>query len=1394
MESSHLRRRDGEKLIDFIFNQQYMENNVKGISTFIKEARNKKEQEENAEGIGILDQILNSESDTETLIDEFTKEFIRPNGPCIYAFITDKVKDAVKVGYTDQHPEKRIAQWKEKYGKNEGEVTCIGYWSSEEFIKSRNERVFFWDHAVHKKLEGKKFKQLTDEKDFMASLTDAGKNIVDIHFSREFFTKYKVLWDGTPDPEDREELSPELLKDLIAEMKRNIQNGTYDFKIYTFDKEGNTSTHEADALWEAPDTYTDTDLQKTTIKKGVEAIKAGKKNLLMAAVMRFGKTHATYEIIEKAGLKRVIVCSAKADVRPSWRNDINHKDFYDKFVFVEVIDAFTWKVTAEDKGRLVTKTVNIYEGQDPLEEHKDKTIIYFFTLHDLGGSIGKLKEKHKGIFDKEFDLMVVDETHYGSHANTFGDVTKLGREEIQDNEEIDTSISDEQEINKQVQDKLNGLNIKYKAVLQVSGTPYYILASNEMIKDTAEIISDVSYSDMLNARDEWLEKNPDEDPSKSPYFGIPTLHKIGLRLTKECRKALKDKSYTDNLTELFKTKNGKFIYEKAIRELVRALFGDGKGDTLAFLKNKTVEGDKVCRHTMMVLPRIAACAAMEKLLNEMIGSGKRKVFNIVGAEGKIQQAKDVDDLNRKLEELDEKGQNSIVLTCVRFLTGVSMPLIDSMIYLKNANSPQEYDQNIFRLCTRHVKTVKNTDTEFTQKKVNMKENVYLIDFNIGNMMRMVANSARMKAAAEGNPTTERIKELMKQDLDTTPIFCESSDEIIGKMKKIDSKDMMEIYTNYNKNKSIADIVNDEIDLFDNMFNSFEFQKVMQEIDIEGDKSKNGVSVDQDSDAEDIDLPDDKKSLSDFAKDKIDSHIGEETGDKKELKKIFQLTKEKFKAITKALLYCNICLDEPCSDLDEMMKRVKTDNEFKTMISEFNVPLADFYRAYKMMSTGYKQAYNGMLTRMVLLAQDTSKEGYEKFMTALKGLGRIDKNEVITPETIVDKMIGKLDESEYEKAKSILIVNDKQGEFFYGLHKKFGGKYDDKIKIVPSSQVGRHLTIKALKTLGVKNYINMIIDLEDYDKSGKIDVKDFLKMTNEEVLKKNGGRRFDCCLMNPPYLGKNRNEYNFPLKFLNKVIEISNNVISIQPIMFLFKTYDRKSPEQPEKEILSNVEKYGCNVEEITAKEFNLKFNNKIGIISINKNDDNFIIVNNKKYKSTKDINKFSHDDLLVEFNNIVGKLYKEDNVFKHWNVIDKRNLNSINKKENDNKSNKWFINIATVRGNKGTDDMSTLIPKDRIPEYGIRPNFYINFNTKEEAQNFLNYGKTDFCSCCIYLFKNDFNLGPALHYIPWFDFTDEHFSKTPREIDNWLFEKYDISDEIRKHIEEILPDYYGIRK
>lgn len=1373
---------------------------MKSINEFLNEGRKRKEEEQHIEGVSILDKILND--DETTPVDEFVKEFIRPNGPTIYAFITDKVKDAIKVGYTDQHPEKRIAQWKEVYGKEAGNVTTLGYWSSEEFNKA-GERVFFWDHAIHKKIRDKGYKQL-DKDEFMATLTDEGKKIANIHFSREFFSKYKKLLKGELSEEDKEELSAQLIEDIIKQMKLNIKEGTNDFKLYSFDKEGKTSGKEASTVWGNPDTYVNTSLQEEAIKNGIEAIKKGKKNILMAAVMRFGKTHAAYEIIKETGLKKVIVCSAKADVRKAWRDDINHVHFYKDFVFIEVKDKYKWDITHFKDKTLVTEHINVYEDTNAFEIYKDKTLIFFFTLHDLGGSVKDIKAKHEKIFNEEFDLMVVDETHYGSHANTFGDVTKLKRKEIESDDNSD--IEEEQAEAKELEKNIKKLDVKYKQILQVSGTPYYILASNEMIEDDAEIISRVSYSDMLKARDEWEKKNPNEDPSKSPYYGIPTLHKIGLRLNSECRKRLADEGISTSISALFKQNGKKFKYEKEIEDLMKSVFGNGKSNSLAFLKNKSVEGNKVCKHTLIVLPRISACEAMKDLLMKFIDTKEREIFCIVGSKPDVTSVKE---LNEKLVNLDDHGKKSIILTVNKYLTGVSMPCVDSMIYLKNASSPQEYDQNIFRLCTRYVKSVKDPDNESRSKKVNMKDNVYLIDFNIANMFNMIANSAKMKAAAEGDPRPETIKKFMKDDLGTTPIFCEdgASKEITGKMEKINPKDLMEIYAGYNKNKSIADIVNDEINLFDLLFMQKNFQDIISNIDIEGDKSKLSLDINDEGDA---DISTSGSEDDDTGKTKEKEHLKDYIKNK-DNKKIFQLTKEKFKAIVKNLLYCNICLDEPCMDIESIVKKTKEDKDFKQMLAEFKVSIGDVKKAYDAMGINYKQAFNSLLTRMVMLAHDTSESGYEKFSKALQGLGRLDKNEVVTPPEIVEKMIDKLDKSDYEKANSILLVNEKQAEFFMGIYKKFGKKIAEKCKIVASSEIGKHLCKKMLKSVGIDNYIkssksdskDFILNIDDVDGNGKYDVNDFLNMKNEEILKMNNGKKFDIVLMNPPY------DRGLGDKFLIKTIEIANNIISIQPANFLIG--NKKNTKLIEK--LKQVY-YEINREKDASDAF-FKVGAVIGgdtaihYINCNK-DPKFIFDGNEiNIENLDDIRKYTGDKFIEDFNNKIKELYENDNLVNHIKNYEKKEYSD---------DNDWCIKISRIRGHKGKGqgkedpDFYTIITNDNkflysdtigqyknmINKRGKQSGFvcYISFKTEDELNNFVNYCKTDFVRTALYLLKTSPNVisGRICRRIPWFDFSDDHFSKSPKEIDDWLFKKYDISNEIRKHIEEILPDYYNIRK
>ena len=91
--------------------------------------------------------------------------------------------------------------------------------------------------------------------------------------------------------------------------------------------------------------------------------------------------------------------------------------------------------------------------------------------------------------------------------------------------------------------------------------------------------------------------------------------------------------------------------------------------------------------------------------------------------------------------------------------------------------------------------------------------------------------------------------------------------------------------------------------------------------------------------------------------------------------------------------------------------------------------------------------------------------------------------------------------------------------------------------------------------------------------------------------------------------------------------------------------------------------------------------------------------------------------------------------------------------------------------------------------------YYIPFTNQQTAMNIINYIQTDFCRGCLYLIQTSPELGRGeCKCIPYFDFSDTVFSKTPSEIDDYLFAKYNISNEIRKHIEKLLPDYYNIRK
>ena len=299
------------------------------------------------------------------------------------------------------------------------------------------------------------------------------------------------------------------------------------------------------------------------------------------------------------------------------------------------------------------------------------------------------------------------------------------------------------------------------------------------------------------------------------------------------------------------------------------------------------------------------------------------------------------------------------------------------------------------------------------------------------------------------------------------------------------------------------------------------------------------------------------------------------------------------------------------------------------------------------------------------------------------------------------------------------------------------------------------------------------------------------MSNEEVLKENSGKKFDIVLMNPPY------DNGLYKKFLNKILNISEKSVTIHPVDFILG-------KKQNKQILNKLED-GFNLEIVNSmSDFDAGIWGTLGILLHNKNGK--LVYNKREFNNINDIKPWSDDKYLDNFVNIIKPLFEKENVDQH--VKEDPHEWAIERYTENNPNNNWWcLKISQLRGNQSKtgvqDDYYTFIPKDRIPqlykeiEEQKKNNtlFYFSFDKKQDCLNFINYLKTDFARTALKVIKTTGQLMRGeLKYVPWFDFSDNHFSKSPREIDDWLFKKYNISDEIRKHIEEILPDYYGIRK
>ena len=273
------------------------------------------------------------------------------------------------------------------------------------------------------------------------------------------------------------------------------------------------------------------------------------------------------------------------------------------------------------------------------------------------------------------------------------------------------------------------------------------------------------------------------------------------------------------------------------------------------------------------------------------------------------------------------------------------------------------------------------------------------------------------------------------------------------------------------------------------------------------------------------------------------------------------------------------------------------------------------------------------------------------------------------------------------------------------------------------------------------------------------------MKNGEILKENKGKKFDIVLMNPPY------NKSMHLKFIRKVLNISNKVINISPIRWLtdpFAQYKRSTLKQYE-----DVAKHIESVESFKNNNtlFDIAIYSNLGIYKLSNEETNFDY--NNFWKTQKTNIQIS----IIEKICFGYEKYLSD-------VVEHNTNDGIR------------VLIAGIGGDRGAlptykDIIYAIDGKVDVEDWTKKKNFggyikkegtkipnSIKFNTKEEAINFYNSYKNfkplkGLCKLTI----QQQNI--QLDRLPFFD----NYSKPITE--EWFKKHFNLTDEEMKELNRL---------
>lgn len=1291
--------------------------------------------------------------------------------PHIYAFTTETVPNYLKVGDTYRPIEQRLNEWRKHFPELEKKFQKVA---------KVDEETFFRDFAVHKFLETEIHKTRL--------LPDSLESIP--YYSNEFFKDTQV----------------EELDDAIADIQETYENNDTKYQFYKFEDSHIPIVH----TYKRTESYDPRPNQDETIERFKEAIKKGRTNLLMYAVMRFGKSFTSMCCAVEMGAKIVLIVSAKADVREEWKKTVESHIKFDGFSFL-------------DSNSLLESETII---KDKLEANEK--VALFLTLQDLQGD--DIKTKHKEVFENQIDLLLIDETHFGARALEYGKVLK----ELKSKKELksETKLNDESLDN--LDETTKTINSKIR--IHLSGTPYRILMNSEFTTD--DIIAFYQFTNIADDQQNWDNEYLTKDDTKeweNPYYGFPQMIRFAFNPNESSRQKmeeLKKLGVTYAFSELFRPKSilkdtetelhKEFVHEQEIVDLLNVIDGTKNDDNLlSFLDYEKLKEGKMCRHIVCVLPYRASCDAFENLIksNEFKNLSSYEVINISGVENE-KIFKDTQSVKSKIEKCESENKKTITLTVNRMLTGSTVPQWDTMLYLKDTASPQEYDQAVFRLQSQFIKTYKEPNGDSV--KYNMKPQTLLVDFNPNRMFQMQEHKSQIYNVNVESNGNSRLDERIEKELQVSPIIVINN----KKMVQVEPTDILNAVRQYSSERSVLD----EATSISIDYSLLSIEEIKAVIDRQGKiGSRQGIEI-KPSEGEGEDLDTGDKPDGDDAPGKEDKETETSKEDKIDYK-------GKFAMYYARILFFSFLTNSKVKSLEEIIEAINDVQDNLRIATHLNLETEVLVLFQKHINPFVLSELDYKIQNINSLANDTSISPIERASNAMKKFSRLSDSEVVTPEIVTNMMIKSLPENDIQNETKILDIASKQGEFVYAIYKKYGKEVANNFYSIPTSKIAYEFTRKvySLLELNIENIES------NYTSYNLIEENDLIK--DETIKINNNDMKFNVIVGNPPYQDRRTGTSDNPIYhlFMDLSYELSDKVVLITPGRFLFNA--GKTPSQWNKKMLGDEHlkvQYYYNKSSDAFPEVQLpggiaitlrdkqqtfdaigvftKFDELNSILKKVTETSSFLPIDEHIYTQNKfDLNKLYED--YPDYKTIIGSSGREKrlttSIFTQLSVFSEdknseydyailglvnnsRTFKYINSKYLENHKNIGLYKVVLPKSN-GSGALGEVVPTQLIgqpvvcePNTGYTQSFISigAYNTKLEANSCYNYLNTKFARTMLGVLKvTQDNNKSVWNFVPNQNFTsvsDIDWTKSIEQIDQQLYKKYNLSNEEIEFIEKMI--------